>query len=166
MKKSLLLAALALATASLAHAQTPAPTPVKATGSDAKQTALHEELMAKGSQPGKMAAQQPGHKPGKSPAQKADHKAAKMAKELGLNADQENKVEQILLAENTEMKALHDQAAGSHGMSPAMKTARAKYDGQLKAVLTPEQFAKLQAHRAEHRDEKMKEHDGKMKMKH
>ena len=37
---------------------------------------------------------------------------------------------------------------------------------QLKAVLTPEQFAKLQARRAEHRNEKAKEHDGKMKMKH
>ena len=164
MKKSLLLAALAVATASFAHAQTtptaPAPAPVKVTGSDAKQTALHQEMMTKG-QPAPKA----GHKPGKTPAQKADHKAAKMAKELGLNADQENKVEQILLAENTEMKALHDQAAGSHGMSPAMKTARAKYDGQLKAVLTPEQFAKLQAHRAEHRDDKMKEHGGKMKAK-
>ena len=164
MKNSLLLAALALAFASPAHAQTTAP--VKVTGSDAKQTALHEELMTKGSQPGKMATPKPGQKPGKSPAQKADRKAAKLAKELGLNADQENKVEQILLAENTEMKTLHDQAAGAHGMSPAMKTARAKYDGQLQAVLTPEQFAKLQARRAEHRDEKAKEHDGKMKMKH
>ena len=158
MKKSLLIAALAFATASLAQAQT---TPaVKATGSDAKQTVLHQEMMAKG-----QATPKGGHKPGKTPAMKADHKAAKMAKELGLNADQEAKVEQIMLAENTEMKALHNQAAGSHGMSPAMKTARAKYDGQLKAVLTPAQYAKLQAHRAEHRDEKMKEHGGKMKMK-
>ena len=149
MKKSLLLAALAVATASFAHAQTTptAPAPVKVTGSDAKQTALHQEMMTKG-QPAPKA----GHKPGKTPAQKADHKAAKMAKELGLNADQENKVEQILLAENTEMKALHDQAAGSHGMSPAMKTARAKYDGQLKAVLTPEQFARFDQLRDEQRD--------------
>ena len=152
MKKTLLLAALC-ATASLAHAQTPAP--VKVTGSDAKQTALHEELMTKGSKPTQKADQ----KPGKSPAQKADHKAAKMAKELGLNTDQENKVEQILLAENQEMQALHAKAAGTHGMSPEMKAARAKYDAQLKAVLTPDQFAKLQARRAEH----LKEHGGKMK---
>ena len=158
MKKSLLIAALAFATASFAQAQTTAP--VKATGSDAKQTALHEALMTKGQPTPKG-----GHKAAKTPAMKADHKAAKMAKKLGLNADQEAKVEQILLAENTEMKSLHNQAAGAHGMSPAMKTARAKYDGQLKAVLTPEQFAKLQAHRAEHRDEKMKEHGSKMKMK-
>ena len=151
MKKSLLLIALALATTGLTHAQTPAP--VKATGSDAKQTAVPEQLMAKAGQPGKKAP--------KTPAQKADHKAAKMARELSLNADQENKVEQILLAENQEMQALHAKAAGTHGISPAMKAARAKYDGQLKAVLTPEQFAKLQAKRAEH----LKEHGGKMKMK-
>ena len=152
MKKSLLLAALALATASFAHAQTTAP--VKVTGSDAKQTAMHQEMMAK-AQPGQKAS----HKPGKTPAQKADHKAAKMAKELGLNTDQENKVEQILLAENQEMQALHAKAAGSRGMSAEMKAARAKYTGQLKAVLTPEQFAKLQAKRDEH----MKEHGGKKK---
>ena len=73
MKKSLLIAALAFATASFAQAQTTAP--VKATGSDAKQTALHEALMTKG-QP----APKGGQKPGKTPAMKADHKAAKMAK--------------------------------------------------------------------------------------
>jgi protein CpxP len=154
MKKSLLLAVLALATTSLTHAQTTAP--VKVTGSDAKQTAMHEEMMAK-PQSGPKA----GHKPGKTPAQKADHKATKMAKELGLNADQENKVEQILLAENQEMQALHAKAVGTHGISPEMKTARAKYNGQLKAVLTPEQFTKLEAKRSEH----LKEHGGKMKMK-
>ena len=155
MKKSLLLAALACATASFAHAQTPAA--VKVTGSDARQTALHEELMAKGGKP--------DQKPGKSPAQKADHKAGKMAKELGLNADQEAKVEQILLAENTEMQALHAKAAGTHGMSPAMKAAHDKYDAQLKAVLTPAQFAQLQARRAEHRTERKHGHAGKAKTK-
>ena len=153
MKKSLLLAALVFASADLTHAQTTAP--VKVTGSDAKQTAVHEEMMAKAHSGPKTS-----HKPGKTPAQKADHKAAKMAKELGLNADQENKVEQILLAENQEMQALHAKAAGTHGMSPEMKAARAKYNGQFKAVLTPDQFAKLQAKRDEH----IKEHGGK-KMK-
>ena len=148
MKKSLMLVALALATLGTAAAQT-TTTAVKTTGSDANQNAMHQNMAARG-----------GKKPGKTPAQKADHKAAKMAKELGLNADQETKVEQILLAENTEMTALHAKAAGTHGMSPDMKAARARYDGQLKAVLTPEQFAKLQAKRNEH----MKEHGGKMKM--
>lgn len=149
MKKSLLLAALALATFGTATAQTATPA-VKTTGSDANQNAMHEKMMA-----------EDGKKASKTPAQKADHKAAKMAKELGLNTDQENKVEQILLAENQEMQALHAKAAGPHGISPAMKAARAKYDGQLKAVLTPDQFAKLQAKRDKH----LKEHGGKMKMK-
>ncbi|HEX8507095.1 MAG TPA: hypothetical protein VF630_17155, partial [Hymenobacter sp.] len=38
----------------------------------------------------------------KTPAQKADHKAAKMAKELGLTADQEARVEQLMLARQQE----------------------------------------------------------------
>ena len=161
MKKTLaLLAAFALtAGASFAQTAPVAQTAVKTTGSDANQNALHQNLGAKAA--GKGNAQ--GGKHHKSPAQKADHKAAKMAKELGLNADQEAKVEQVLLAENTEMQALHAKAADTHGMTPEMKAARDKYDGQLKAVLTPEQFAKLQAKRAEHHN-----HDkesGKMKGK-
>ena len=161
MKKSLLLAALALATLGTATAQTTAPAAVKTTGSDANQNAMHQNMAAKAP----TQAHGMGHGKGKTPAQKADHKAAKMAKELGLNADQEAKVEQILLAENTEMQALHAKAAGTHGTSPEMKAARAKYDGQLKAVLTPEQFAKLQAKRAEHAKEHGHGHDGNMKMK-
>ena len=157
MKKTLLLAAMACATASLAHAQTTAP--VKVTGSDAKQTALHEELMAKGGKP----AQKAGQKPANSPAQKADHKAAKMAKELGLNADQEAKVEQLMLArqqETTALKAKYgtDRQAGR----PEMKAAHDRYEAQFKTILTPAQYAKYQTKKDEHHD-KMK--DGKMKMK-
>lgn len=96
----------------------------------------------------------------KSPEQKADRQAARMAKEFGLNADQEAKVEQILLAERQEMAGLRAQAAANgtrKGLGPEARTIRAKYDEQLKGVLTPDQFAKLQAKRAEHR-EKALEH--------
>ena len=147
MKKTLLAALVALATLGTAAAQTKmAP-------------------VAPGQNPPTM-----GHGKGhghKTPEQKADHRAAKLAKELGLNADQEAKVEAILLAENKEMMALHSKdAPGTRGeMAPEMKAVRDKYDAELKAVLTPAQFAKLQAERAEHRGEMKEKRAGKMKMK-
>ena len=151
MKKTLLAALLALATAGTAVAQTKmAP-------------------VAPGQNPPAMGhGNGHGHGKGhKTPEQKADHRAAKLAKELGLNPDQETKVEAILLAENKELMALHSQpTSGTPGaMAPAMQATRAKYDAELKAVLTAEQFAKLQAERAEHREERKEQRGGKMKGK-
>lgn len=106
-----------------------------------------------------------GHRD-KSPGEKADRKAAHMAKELGLNADQENKVEQILLAERQEMAGLRDKATANgtrKGLGPEAKAVRAKYDEQLKAVLTPEQYAKLEAKRAEHRRDRGEKMRARMK---
>jgi len=143
MKKTLfLLAALALATAGPSFAQT---APVKATGTDAKQTARHYQ------------------KGPKDPAKMADHRAGKMAKELGLTADQEAKVESLMLArqqESTALKAKYgtDRKAGR----PEMKAAHDRYEAQMKTILTPEQYAKYQAKKDEHHD---KVKDGKMKMK-
>ena len=151
MKKTLLAALVALATAGTAAAQTKMAPVAPAQNPPAMS---HGEGHGKGK----------GHK---TPAQKADRRAAKMAKELGLNPDQEAKVEAILLAENQEMTALHSKATpGTRGeMLPEMKAARDKYDAQLKAVLTAEQFAKLQAERAEHREERKEKRGGKMKAK-
>ena len=94
----------------------------------------------------------------KSPAQKADRHAGKMAKELGLNADQEAKVEQLLLARQQESAALKakygtDKKAGRADM----RAAHDRYEAQLKTILTPEQFAKMSQLKADHH------HHGKMK---
>lgn len=146
MKKTLvLLASLALATAGTAFAQAP----VKTTGTNANQTA---QQRANGQ----------GHK---SPAQKADRHATKMAKQLGLNADQEGRVEQLMLARQQETAALKakygaDRKAGR----PEMKAAHDRYEAQLKAILTAEQYAKLTQLKDEHHGHgKVK--DGKMKAK-
>ena len=146
MKKTLfLLAALAFATAGPSFAQTAA---VKATGTNAQQTARHYQ-------------QGP-----KDPAKMADHRAGKMAKELGLNADQEAKVEQLLLArqqENTALKARYgaDRKAGR----PEMKAAHDRYEAQLKSILTPEQFAKFDKMKDEHKGHGKMKDGGKMKIK-
>ena len=146
MKKNLfLLAALAFATAGTSFAQTA----VKTTGSDANQTARHYAAAKQGP---------------KDPAKMADHRAGKMAKELGLTADQEAKVEQLMLARQQESAALKtkygtDRKAGR----PEMKAAHDRYEAQLKAILTPEQFAKMDKLKAEHHGHG--KDGGKMKMK-
>ena len=144
MKKTFaLLAALALAAAGPSFAQTA----VKTTGTNANQNALHQNLSTKATGKGGTN----GGKHDKSPTQKADQKAGKMAKQLGLNADQEVKVEALLLAreqESTALKAKYgaDKKAGR----PALKAAHDRYEAQLKTILTPEQFAKLDMMKAEH----------------
>ena len=138
MKKTLLLlAALAFTTAGTAFAQTaPAPT--------------HEARK-----------QAP-----KSPAQRADHHASKMAKELGLNADQDAKVEQLLLARQQEAAALKTKyAANRKAGRPEMKAAYDRYEAQFKTILTAEQFAKFNQIKNEHRGHGRGAGAGKMKTK-
>ena len=144
MKKSLgLLAALVLTSAGSVFAQAA----VKSTGSDAKQTALHQSLSKSQKAP-------------KSPTQKADRKAGKMAKELGLNADQEARMEKLMLArdqENTALKAKY--SANKKAGRADMKAAHDRYQAELKTILTPEQYTKHNQMKAEHHDKAKK---GKM----
>ena len=146
MKKNLfLLAALAFATAGTSFAQTA----VKTTGSDANQTARHYATGKQGP---------------KDPAKMADHKAGKMAKELGLSADQEAKLEQLMLARQQETTALKtkygtDRKAGR----TETKAAHDHYEAQIKTILTPEQYAKMDKMKAEHHGHG--KDGGKMKMK-
>jgi hypothetical protein len=75
----------------------------------------------------------------------AKRQADRMTQELGLNADQTAKVQQILLARGQEMQAMRGQArdAGNRDqMRTQMEASRTKYDEQFKAVLTPEQYTK------------------------
>ncbi|MDQ2794798.1 MAG: DUF4890 domain-containing protein, partial [Bacteroidota bacterium] len=124
-----------------------AQTAVQSTGTDARQTARHYGNGRQGQ---------------KDPAKMADHRAGKMAKELGLNADQEAKMESLLLARQQESAALKtkygtDRKAGR----TEMKAAHDRYEAQIKAILTPEQFAKMDKMKAEHHGH----NGGKMKMK-
>lgn len=126
MKKTLmLLAALAFTTAGTSFAQT---VPATAKGK------THQ---------GK------GHK---TPAQKADGHAAKMAKQLGLTADQEARVEQLLLARQQESAAFKAKYATDKQAGRAEKrAAHDRYEAQLKTILSAEQYAKLTQLKAEHR---------------
>ena len=147
MKKTLfLLAALSLATAGSSFAQT---APVKTTGSEANQTARHYSKGPRGP---------------KDPAKMADHRAGKMAKDLGLNADQEAKAEQLMLTRQQEVAALKTKYGSDRKAGRAdMKAAHDRYEAQLKVILTPEQYAKYQLKKDEHHGKKKEA--GKMKMK-
>ena len=132
MKKNLmLLAALALTTVGTAFAQVPAPA---ATGTAARQTARHYAKVPK------------------SPEQKADHNAGKMAKELGLNPDQEARVEKLLLARQQESAALKVKfGADKKTGRPGMKAANDRYHAGLKSILTADQYARFDQMKDEHR---------------
>lgn len=133
MKKNLfLLAALALASAGTSFAQTA----VKTTGTDANQTARFYAADKKGP---------------KDPVKMADRRAGKMAKELGLNTDQETKVEKLLLARQQETTALRTKyGSDKKAARPEMKAIHDRYEAQFKAILTPEQYDKMNKMKAEH----------------
>ena len=163
MKKTLLaLAVLALAATTASAQTTTAPGAATiTTGTNANQTARHARMSGKGD----MA------KAKKSPAEKADRNAAKMAKELGLNPDQEAKIESLLLARHQEMTALKARYASSgdkKAMRPEAKAIHEKYEGQLKTILGPEAYARYEKMRDGHHNKAKEGHglkDGKMKAK-
>ncbi|WP_046244675.1 hypothetical protein [Hymenobacter terrenus] len=88
----------------------------------------------------------------KDPAKKADQKAGKMAKELGLNADQEARLEKLMLTRHQETAALKTKYATDKKAGRAdMKAAHDRYQAELKQILTPEQYAKFEQQKAQHR---------------
>jgi len=122
---------------------------------------------------------QDGGRPRRTPEEMAARQTEGLTKQLGLSADQSAKVQPILLARDQEMMAMRGQmqagTADRRQLRDQMMAGRAKYDDQLKAVLTPDQFAKMQTLEASRRqrgpgamemqDGKVKKKDGKLKIK-
>lgn len=133
MQKNLaLLAALALASAA-AHAQTTPAAPAALPGT---------------------APTPPRNDPaaGRSPEQQAQNQAIRLAKELSLSADQQTKVQQLMNAQRQQTQTAIQQAGGNRrALGQAMRAGRDKFEGQLRAVLTAEQFAKYQQLMAQRR---------------
>ncbi|TPG72203.1 Spy/CpxP family protein refolding chaperone [Hymenobacter nivis] len=88
-----------------------------------------------------------------SPEQMAARQSERMTQELGLSADQTNKVQQIMAARDQEMQAMRGQMQGGTAtreqMRDQMMAGRTKYDAQFKTVLTPDQYTKYTAMQAE-----------------
>lgn len=116
------------------------------------------------------AAQGPGQRRQHSPQEMAQHQTQRLSKKLGLSADQSAKVAQIMQQRAQDMQAMHATASAStdrQQMRQQMQANRTKYDEQLKAVLTPDQFGKYTAMREERRHHGMRPEgaDGKFKAK-
>jgi len=86
---------------------------------------------------------QPSKRPQPPAEQPADRRAQKPAKELGLNADQQARLQPILRAQRQEMQSIRDEASGGgqRGLAPQVKATQAPYDQQIRAVLTPGQYS-------------------------
>ncbi|RYY13192.1 MAG: hypothetical protein EOO36_16245 [Cytophagaceae bacterium] len=127
MKKSFaLLAALALTTAA-AHAQTA--------------TTAQTAPMADRGAP-------------RSPEQQAQNQAQRLAKELNLTADQQAKVQQLMITQRQESQAAIQSANGDRrAMGQAMRAGRDKFNGQLQQILTPEQYTKYQQTMTQRREQ-------------
>lgn len=95
----------------------------------------------------------------KGPDQLTERRAQYLAKELGLNADQQAKLLPILLAQRQDAQALRQQvstAGRRRGLAQDVKANQAKYDEQIRAVLTPAQYTKFDQMRTE-QQEKMRD---------
>jgi len=78
-----------------------------------------------------------------SPEEMAKRQTERMTQELGLNADQATKVQQIMVARGQEMQSMRGQGGGDRDkMREQMQASRTKYDAQFKEVLTADQYTK------------------------
>ncbi|SFQ00953.1 hypothetical protein [Hymenobacter arizonensis] len=102
-------------------------------------------------------------RPQPNPEQQAERRALYLAKELGLSADQQAKLQPILLAQRQEMLTFRDKAgtAGSRqGMAQQLKASQTKYEEQIRAVLTPEQFTKFDQMKDDRREQMREQRQG------
>lgn len=91
---------------------------------------------------------QPGKLGKKSPQERAEHQTERLTKELSLTPEQAAKVKAILAKRGAEMDSVRSKkmaGAQKEEVRGDKKAAREKTDAELKAILTPEQYAKFQA---------------------
>ncbi|MDZ4817044.1 MAG: hypothetical protein SGI71_12365 [Verrucomicrobiota bacterium] len=67
-------------------------------------------------------------------SKQGDGKGEKFANEMGLTEEQKTKMKALSESRKSEMQAMH-----------------AKYDAQIKQILTPEQYAKFESKKQEHK---------------
>ena len=82
----------------------------------------------------------------KTPDQLIDRRAQYLSKELGLNTDQQARLQPILLAQRQQQQILREQrTTGGRRLGTAqdLKAAQAKFDEQFKTVFTSEQYTKF-----------------------
>ena len=80
-----------------------------------------------------------------TPEQMVARRVQYLGQELALSADQQTRLQPILLAQRAQLQTLREGRLTNgrrYGSPQDMKAAEVKFDEQLKTVFTPEQFAK------------------------
>lgn len=82
----------------------------------------------------------------RTPEQRADLQTQRLTTQLGLTAEQQPKVREIFLSQAKRVETLREQrgSADRQAMMQQLQDARTSTDGQLKSVLTPEQYTKYE----------------------
>ena len=130
MKKLLMILAVGAATAPAAAAQTPAAAPSPG-------TVVRTVPPAGGLQ--------------QTPEQMVARRVQYLGQELGLSADQQTRLQPVLLAQREQLQTLREGRVTNgrrYGSPQDLKNAEVKFDEQLKTVFTPEQFAKYTQRKA------------------
>lgn len=101
------------------------------------------------------AAAPPAAGPQKAPDPLIERRVQYLTKELGLSADQQTRLRPLLATQRQQMQLLREQRTTNgrrQGTAQDLKATEAKFDEQLKTVLTPAQFTKFSAMKDEQRD--------------
>lgn len=88
-----------------------------------------------------------------SPEERAERQLTMMTETLTLTADQTTKLKPIILARSTEQSALRQKMQGGdrEALMGEYRKLNEKYNAQIKAVLTAEQYTKYEANQAQMR---------------
>lgn len=120
---------------------------------------------------GTAAAQTPATGPGSAlasprglvtPNQLVERRTQYLAKELGLSPDQQARLAPILLAQQQQLQQLREQRTTGgrrQGTAQDLQASQARFDEQIKAALTPQQYARFSQLKNEQRD-KLRERRG------
>ncbi len=93
----------------------------------------------------------------KSPQEKIERQAKRLTDSLALSPDQATKVKVLLLKRQSEMDTLRAKRANGADkkeLKGDRKELKAGVDEEMKAILTPEQYTRLQAMKDEHKEDR------------
>jgi protein CpxP len=88
-----------------------------------------------------------------TPEERAERQMKMMTEQLTLTADQTTKLQPIILARSTEQTALRQKMQGGdrEALMGEYRKLNEKYNTQIKAILTAEQYTKYEANQAQMR---------------
>jgi Spy/CpxP family protein refolding chaperone len=88
-----------------------------------------------------------------TPEERAERQTKMMTEQLVLTADQTTKIKPIILARATEQSALRQKMQGGdrEAMMGEYRKLNEKYNVQIKAILTAEQYTKYEANQSQMR---------------